>query len=65
VLAYKDFVSSEENRTIYSKVVEKNLKLDHWAMNEVFAGHFNPIFEAIWFIAKEHFTEKGKKEKIG
>jgi hypothetical protein len=64
MIAYKDFVLSEENRKTYSKVVENKLTLGHYHMNEVFAGHFNPVFEAIWIIAKEHFTKKQKQEKI-
>ena len=54
-------LSQKQNTLLKDQIADK-LQLNHIQEYEVFCGHFNPVYEAIWILAKEHFTTKDKND---
>ena len=61
-MSFMNYVLSQKQNTLLKDRLADKLQLNHIQEYEVFCGHFNPVHEAIWILAKEHFTTKDKND---
>ena len=55
---FMEYALKNKDNDFLKDKIQKEIFLNHISENEVFSGYFNPIHEAIWIIAKDHFTKQ-------
>lgn len=61
-MTFMNYILKQKQNTLLKDRITDKMHLNHWQEYELFSGHFNPIFEAIWVIAQEHFTNEKKTD---
>ena len=57
MIKFCEYVLKDADKKAYKELIKKHIHINHYQENEIFAGHFNPVFEGIWVIAKEYFSK--------
>lgn len=59
-MSFMNYVLSQKQNTLLKDRLADKLQLNHIQEYELFCGHFNPVYEAIWVLAEDYFTKKEK-----